>query len=92
VWLVLEGPGGRTLHSRAVKPATETKKSFILVRSQDDTRAFVFMKGRGLAKGRYRFDFEFFREQAGQPTLIRAGSKSKETTFIECNFPPMLPT
>ncbi len=89
-WLVLEGPDGKPLHSRIVKPASETPKSFILVRSQDETRAFLIVTG-GPTDGKYRLEFEFYREQNGLPTLMRAGSKSKEKTCIEYNYPATLP-
>ncbi|MFZ5760359.1 MAG: DUF6603 domain-containing protein [Thermodesulfobacteriota bacterium] len=89
-WLALEGAGDENLHNKNITSTAGTEQEFILLRNADHTRAFVILKD-GLINGRYRFEFEFYRKQERQPILKRMGLEDMEKTFIEFNYPPLLP-
>jgi len=68
-----------------------------IIRNQDGTRAFIFVKSRNdefseLDNGIYRLDFKFKRDIGlNAPILKRFGFTDAEETFIEFSLPCFLP-
>jgi hypothetical protein len=94
----LRSADGETRHNRLFfLKETFSELDVNLVRSQDGTRFFAFVKDGGqesseLRTGMYRFQFTFKRDIGSEhPVLKRFGFSSAEETFIEFSLPAFLP-